>query len=409
MARLPLRCGPADPRYCLTFRALARVTSVTGSKGPALTACGRAALDARRPAPGAAASIAARPGWTGAPSRTTGRPATTVCRAATGPAAQPRLDRVGERAGERRRPSSGQHTRSPSRADRRARRSRRPAQARPRRRGWRSPARRGPASPSGPPRSRPSSSALRASIHSDAESVDAEPSQPSPTGTPAARSSATGAMPPPPIIMFELGQCATPVPQRPEPGDLVGVRVDAVRHPRRGRCPSRRPRSARSVRRPKRLQAVAVLVGVLGQVGVQPDVEPLGQLGGAPASARGVTENGEHGRQRDPHHRRRRRVVVRPRPAARSRRGSRRRPAPPSRAAARRPSATASSSPGSGGTACPSSVAAAISAEIRSPPPRGVDVEVVGRWWCSRRGPARPAPPTPRGRPPPRRAGVHSG
>ena len=47
------------------------------------------------------------------------------------------------------------------------------------------------------------------------ESVDAEPSHPSPTGTPAARNSGTGAIPPPPISMFELGQCATPVPHLP--------------------------------------------------------------------------------------------------------------------------------------------------------------------------------------------------
>ena len=66
---------------------------------------------------------------------------------------------------------------------------------------------------SGPPRRRPSSSALRVSIQSEAESVDDEPSHPMPTGTPAARNSATGARPAP-IIWFELGQWATPVPQR---------------------------------------------------------------------------------------------------------------------------------------------------------------------------------------------------
>ena len=65
-----------------------------------------------------------------------------------------------------------------------------------------------------PPRSRASSSAPRVSSHSDAQSADAEPSQPIPTGTPASRSSRTGARPAP-RIWFELGQCATPVPQRP--------------------------------------------------------------------------------------------------------------------------------------------------------------------------------------------------
>ncbi len=56
-------------------------------------------------------------------------------------------------------------------------------------------------------------SAARASVHIDAESVDADPSQPSPTGTPAVRISRIGARPAP-IIMSELGQWATPVPQR---------------------------------------------------------------------------------------------------------------------------------------------------------------------------------------------------
>ena len=69
--------------------------------------------------------------------------------------------------------------------------------------------------PVGPLRCRPSSNAARASIHSEALSVDADPSQPRPTGTPAARNSRTGAKPPPPISMFELGQCATPTPAAP--------------------------------------------------------------------------------------------------------------------------------------------------------------------------------------------------
>ena len=58
------------------------------------------------------------------------------------------------------------------------------------------------------------SMALRASVHIEPESADAEPSTPRPTGAPAARSSLTGASPAP-RIMFELGQWATPVPQRP--------------------------------------------------------------------------------------------------------------------------------------------------------------------------------------------------
>ena len=72
-----------------------------------------------------------------------------------------------------------------------------------------------PVIPVGPRRCLPSSSAARDSTHSDALSVHADPSQPSPTGAPAARSSLTGANPPPPMSMFELGQCATPTPAAP--------------------------------------------------------------------------------------------------------------------------------------------------------------------------------------------------
>jgi flavin reductase (DIM6/NTAB) family NADH-FMN oxidoreductase RutF len=66
---------------------------------------------------------------------------------------------------------------------------------------------------SGPPRRRASISALRDSIHSDAESVEDDPSHPMPTCTPASRYSRIGARPAP-IIWFELGQWATPVPHR---------------------------------------------------------------------------------------------------------------------------------------------------------------------------------------------------
>ena len=65
-----------------------------------------------------------------------------------------------------------------------------------------------------PWRSLPCSIAVRASSHSDAESADAEPSTPSPTGAPAARSSATGASPLP-RIMLDDGQCAAPTRAAP--------------------------------------------------------------------------------------------------------------------------------------------------------------------------------------------------
>ena len=76
--------------------------------------------------------------------------------------------------------------------------------------------------PVGPSRCRPSRSAARDSIHSDALSVDADPSQPRPTGTPDARNSRTGANPPPPISMLEEGQCATPTPAAPSRATSAG-------------------------------------------------------------------------------------------------------------------------------------------------------------------------------------------
>ena len=118
------------------------------------------------------------------------------------------------------------------RARRRARRARRRARGSRPIRGWRSRARRAHPSTAGPgacaraaARCGPPSTATR-------ESVDAEPSHPRPTGTPAARSSRTGAMPPPPIIMFELGQCATPVPHLPSRAISSAFGIDAVRDPR---------------------------------------------------------------------------------------------------------------------------------------------------------------------------------
>ena len=181
---------------------------------------------------------------------------------------------------------------------------------------------------------------------------------------------------------------------------------------RSGRCSA--PPTTRSLPQPtsskcsigppaEGLEAERVLVGVLGQVGVQADVEALGQLGGAPHQL-GRDRERRARRQRDPHHRapatgrggRRR---------GRSRVGEdrRRRPARPSRAAGRRPSATGSSSPRVGWKRMPElaggrdlggdQVAAAASGGRRG-----------GRSTsCTRRGPARPGRPTPTRTPPPRR------
>ena len=196
----------------------------------------------------------------------------------------------------------------PRRRRRTARRSRRPARGTRRRRGWPPPGRPGADIEPAPWRSLPCSIAVRASSHSDAESADADPSTPSPTGAPAARSSATGASPLP-RIMLDDGQCAAPTPRGAQPGHLVGVRPDDVRQPH----PVAHPADVGEVvdRAPAEpLQAERVLVLRLAQVGVQPDVEVLGQLRGARHQRRRDAERGA-GRQRDAGHRERRAVVVR--------------------------------------------------------------------------------------------------
>ena len=66
----------------------------------------------------------------------------------------------------------------------------------------------------------------------------------------------------------------------PEAADLVGVGHHAVGEPR----PVRQPAGALEVVRrpaPERRHRELVVLGVLGEVGVQPDVEALGELGGA--------------------------------------------------------------------------------------------------------------------------------
>ena len=150
---------------------------------------------------------------------------------------------------------------------------------------------------------------LRASIHSDAQSVDAEPSQPMPTGTPAARSSR----------------------DRRQPGADQHVRARAVGHARAparrggrsrrrsGRC-SARP-TTRSVPQPHVLEVLdrAAAVGCAGSScprrGPRPGACGAGRRAARPARrcaciSSGVTENGEHGASGDAHHRARRAVVV---------------------------------------------------------------------------------------------------
>ena len=77
-------------------------------------------------------------------------------------------------------------------------------------------------------RARAKESAARSSSNMSYEGTEETPSVPRPTRRPAARSSASGAMPQP-SRAFERGQCATATSWRGEQGDLLVVDLDAVR------------------------------------------------------------------------------------------------------------------------------------------------------------------------------------
>ena len=288
--------------------------------------------------------------------------------------------RVDEPAGRARRPRRGRRCRgrrparsaarprpdrrSPRRtrgrsATRRRRRRRRPARARrARRRGRGTPPRRGSPSRSAmravpapaPSRSLASSIAWRASSHSDAESADDEPSTPSPTATPAARSG------------DDRGDARRQDEvARRAVGDTDAGRAEPAR-PRRcrasrsgpttpGRSASRCARGTRSAgsrtwpartRRPRRSRRSGCAGGRRAARRARPS---------AP-SASSVTRERRARRQGDPRHR----PVATGRgggaPRPHWRRGSRRRRRRRRRAAGRRPSPTATSSRGSGGSAC---------------------------------------------------------
>ena len=143
--------------------------------------------------------------------------------------AQQRLDRVAEGAGEHRpvEPPANQVPHRPRPEHARARPGGRGRPLRPSvasSRAWRAPV------DAAPERYRARSSAVRASSQREAESADEEPSQPRPTGAPAARSSATGAMP---VPSRQVGARAMSDadPRPSEALDLGRARVDAVSHP----------------------------------------------------------------------------------------------------------------------------------------------------------------------------------
>ena len=342
------------------------------------------------------------------PSSTRTRPATTVSPRPARTAAQPGLDRVGAA---HRRARSGRPPRPRGRRRRRpsARRSPRRAPGTPRRRGSRGPARRGP---SPRPRRRaacPSSIAVRASSHSDADVVRRRPvARPARPGAPAARRSRTGQIRPLPRIMFELGQCATPTPAAPEPGDLGRVGIDAVRHPGPRRQPAhlgelvdRAPAEAlEAVRRPRRGPRRGGCAA--GRRAARP----------APRSrviSAGETLNGEHGasaiRSIDAGDA----VVVRRDQPLASRRGSRRRPGP--RESGGRPPSFSDSviDPRVGWNRRPSSRGRGDLGRPQVAGAARVRRRGGRRSRCSRPGPARPARPRPRGTTPPRRCRAHSG
>ena len=81
------------------------------------------------------------------------------------------------------------------------------------------------------------------------------------------------------MIMFELGQWATPMPH--EPSRAISSAFGYTQWATHDRSVPQ-PTSSKSSIGPAAvdLEAVGVLVDVLGEVGVQADVEPLGQLGG---------------------------------------------------------------------------------------------------------------------------------
>ena len=130
-----------------------------------------------------------------------------------------------------------------------------------------------------PLRSLASSIAWRASSHSEALSADEEPSTPSPTLTPAARRSTTGAIPDARIRLLD-GQCAAPTPAAPSRpiSSSFGI-TQCATHVRSVHQPG--PLEVLHRATSERRHAELVVFGVLGEVGVQADVEPLGEFCGA--------------------------------------------------------------------------------------------------------------------------------
>ncbi len=290
-----------------------------------------------------------RSGCTTAPSRTTKRPATIVCHADTGPqrsqasigsAIAPANRRAGQaphrQVGDGARREHADLADSPE-AGGAAERRASPAPCAPcrparRRAAWRA------TSPGGPPatatRSRPTTSrrrrARRAPRRPAAIDDRRDARREDQVAARAVGDADTGCAEPRDLVLVGITQCAT--------------QVRSVHQPVRSRYSiGRQPNVARRE---------LVVLGVLGEVGVQAHVEALGELGGAHHQLFGDAERAARRRARCATSRRPTdRGGGRPRP--RTRPGSRRRRPRRRRAAGRRPSRSTTSSRGSGGTACP--------------------------------------------------------
>ena len=345
---------------------------------------------------------------TSAPSRTTARPATTVWRAATGP------HRSHASTGSVMAPANGQPLERPAhqvagRTDRRARRARpsRPRHAGP-------PAGGDLQRVAGPRGRRALAAGARAAWRCGPPST-ARPSR-------STRSRRTPARPAPPRPGARPpGRCrrrrsscwssgSGRRPRRPRPSRAISavVRIDAVRHPRAIAAPADGLEvldrcGCRSSRRRSVSSSASSARWVWSRTSSRSASSAVRTI-----SSRRDRERRAR-RQRDAHHRAAAGVVVELHQSLASRPGSCRRPARPSRVAGRRPSATGVIEPRVGWKRMPSSRGRRDLGRDEVAAARGVDVQVVGASWCTRRGPARPARPRPTGRRPPRRGGSTAG
>ena len=239
---------------------------------------------------------------------------------------------------------------------------------------------------SGPKPTRCSSIACRASASMLLVSLEAEPSTPSPTGTPASRMRRTGAMPEA-SRMFEQGQWATPVPVRAKRPMPCVVELDAVRVPDVGADPAELL-GIFGRRAAELLAAVGDVVVVLGQMGVQRHAVAARQHG---RLAHQVVADRERRARRDAR-------------CAASRSGPGRGRSRSAAGVSARIAASSSTSASGGRPPLLSPTLIEPRARVKAHADLGggldavvepdavrVDVEVVAGWWCSPTAAARPS------------------